>query len=458
MSDVMRGAWCVIRMIVVGAALSACSNLVALPTTQPGSTPSVAVSQAPTPLSGQAALNPTNIDCSGDAEPPVVASGWKLLWQKVFEYPIARPPVVDGGQALLIERADARWTSLQDSVALVDAQTGKVQWDSIEAKDPIPHVSRYVLGIQYSPKYWLLLLRYMKPEGSRNPPSMQYEIVVDRQSGQVIYDSGPNAGGSEWLLALSDEALFDNYNHGSSMWESDSIRRVDLPAGTTRWQAQWNSRFSRGWYLAEGWVYVFTDAISKYSQSDGKLSASTNFDLFPAPGDVALEGNLAVMRSDSMQPEERGIGVFDLQTFSGMWHTQTDYRPGRDSNAFWGDIPSLSVTADSIYMFDAQNTLSRFDLHSGKLLWQAPSPGPKAMSRPIAMSGMVFGLFADGTVRAFTEADGAPAGVVGQFPVWYWTSTDTREWLDLVGGLGASGNTLIVTTGCRSVYAIQRAP
>ena len=449
----MRGALCVIRVIVVGAALSACSNSIALPTTQPGSTPSVAVSQSPTPLSVQPPLESMGTVCSGDVEPPIIAPGWKLLWQRMFEYQIARPPVVDGRQALLIERADARWTSIQDNVVLVDAQTGNIQWNDIEAKDPIPHVSRDVLSIQYSPKYWLLLLRYMKPEGSPNPPSMQYELVVDRQSGKVIYDSGANATGSATTMALGGDVLFDHFSGSGGVFAYEYMRRIDLSMGQAHWMQAWGAYVARGMVVVDNNLYVFADEkIGRYDPSDGHLIASTKFNLYPSLGDLIFEGNLAVIRS------ERGLGVFDLQSFSGVWRTLAGDRPGTGSNAFGNDLPSMFVTLDSIYMFDAQNTLSRFDLHTGKLVWQVSLPSPQAMSRPVVMNGLVFALFADGTVRAFAETDGAPAGVVGQFPVWYWTSTDTREWLDLVGGLGVSDDTLIVTTGCRSVYAIQRAP
>lgn len=79
------------------------------------------------------------------------------------------------------------------------------------------------------------------------------------------------------------------------------------------------------------------------------------------------------------------------------------------------------------------------------------------MSRPVAMQGVVYGFYADGTLRAFAEAGGAPMGVVIQVPLWYWTGTDNKEWRDLVGGLGVTGDTLVLTTGCRSVYAVQQA-
>ncbi|MBI5567160.1 MAG: hypothetical protein HY870_19840 [Chloroflexi bacterium] len=251
MRDVMRGAWCVIRMIVVGAALSACSSSVALPTTQPGSTPSVVVSQTPTPISVQPTLEPMGTVCSGDAEPPTVASGWRLLWQKVFEHPIARPPVVDGGQMLLIERADARPKTLQDTILAVEPQTGGIQWNYSDAKDPIPHVARDVLSIQYSPKYWLLLLWYLNPEGAPNPLSMKYEIVVDRQSGKVIYDSGANATGSATTVAISDEALFDHYSNSGGVFAYEYMRRIDLSFGAVRWMQVWGARGSRGMAVVE---------------------------------------------------------------------------------------------------------------------------------------------------------------------------------------------------------------
>ena len=79
------------------------------------------------------------------------------------------------------------------------------------------------------------------------------------------------------------------------------------------------------------------------------------------------------------------------------------------------------------------------------------------MSRPVVVHGLVYGFFADGTVRAFSEADGTSLGIAMKVPLWYRKWTDPDEFLDLVGGLGVAGDTLIVTTGCRSVYAIQRA-
>ena len=74
------------------------------------------------------------------------------------------------------------------------------------------------------------------------------------------------------------------------------------------------------------------------------------------------------------------------------------------------------------------------------------------------MQGRIYGFFSDGSVRAFSEADGQSTGIVMTIPLWYRRYDAPTQFRDLVGGLGISGDTLIVTTGCRSVYAIQRAP
>jgi hypothetical protein len=100
----------------------------------------------------------------------------------------------------------------------------------------------------------------------------------------------------------------------------------------------------------------------------------------------------------------------------------------------------------------------RIDLLTGKVIWTTPSFGIEAMSRPMAMQGVVYGFYADGTLRAFTESNGSSMGTVMRVPLWYWKGTDNKEWRDLVGGLGGAGDTLVLTTGCRTVYAIQRGP
>jgi hypothetical protein len=380
------------------------------------------------------------------------------LWQKVFDDPIARPPLVDGSQAVLVERADPDPRSMKDIALIVDVQSGAVQWKIVDAKQPIPFVSRQVEGVKASQKYWLFFIRYLKPEGMPNPPALQYELVVDKQSGHVVYDSGPNMTGSAMTTAISDEALFDNYGSEPGVFAYEYMRRVDLSFGAVRWMHVWDSRGTSEMFAVNGSLYVFADNIERYDLMDGKLTASTNFDLRPILGDLILKDQWVIMRSeDFMSPQKEGVDIFDMQSFSPLWHAHVDFLPDKGSNAFWGNIPSMTVTPDSIYLFDKQDTLLRLDLQTGKQNWQAPSPGPQAMSRPVAASGLVYGFFADGTVRAFSEADGTQLGIAMKVPLWYLTRTDTREWRDLVGGLGVSGDTLIVTTGCRSVYAIQRA-
>lgn len=78
------------------------------------------------------------------------------------------------------------------------------------------------------------------------------------------------------------------------------------------------------------------------------------------------------------------------------------------------------------------------------------------IARPAVVEDLVYVLYADGTLHAFAQSDGAEAGIVMRMPLWYWRRTDTEEWHDLLGGLDVTGNTLIISTGCRNVYAIQR--
>lgn len=168
---------------------------------------------------------------------------------------------------------------------------------------------------------------------------------------------------------------------------------------------------------------------------------------------MIAHGSLAITRNALRN--EQGIEVFDLQRMSPVWDGYMDYRSGRGLR---GDLPVMTLTTDSIYLFDAQDALLRIDLHTGKVRWQTPSPGSEALSRPAVIMGTVYGFFADGTVRAFSAADGKAMGVVAQTPLWYWGYTNTQAFLDLFGGLGVVDDTLVVTTGCRNVFALQRSP
>ncbi len=458
---VPRGGFALVRMIVLWAALAACSNSkLTSPSPQPTASP---VAASPTKVLSveQILATTTSTDCSGDTEPIMVAPSWKLKWQKTFDNRIARPPTVDGSQMILVERADARPATMQDTLLAIDPQTGNLLWKIVDASNPVSYKARHVLSIKSSPKYWLLLIQYVKPDNMDTPNPVQYELVVDRQSGKVIYDSGANISGSASNLVIADDMLIDYYEGGQGVFASPFLRRIDLPNGTIDWMNRWDSRDSRGMFAINDSLLVFYhDTVHRYNAIDGTLGITASLGIYPIDNDVIIQDNLAVARSEyGLDPTLEGLAVFDLQAFARKWFVPVTYRYQKGSNAFWGDIPSITVTSDSVYLFDEQDTLLRFDLQTGQQLWKTSSPGPQAMSRPVVMQGLVYVLFADGTVRAFSEADGSPVSVVARTPLWYWKDTDeTREWLDLIGGLDVADNMLIVTTGCRNVFALQRAP
>ncbi len=438
----MRIACCVMRVVILCVGLVACSNTSVLLTT-PVSTPHIESPQTPAPLSVQAALKPMGMDCTGDTEAPLVAAGWKLLWQKVFDNAIARPPVVDGSQVVFIERSDPDPYNMKDTALVIDPQSGIIQWKIVDAQQPVQFVSRRVISAQASQKYWLFVLQYLKPDQLGTPNPVQYEVVVDRQSGQVVYDSGVLS--DAMVTAISDEALFDRYTFSF-------MRRVDLPSEQTRWTNYWDTWSPIGLFTEGHWLYYFGNDryASKYDSLSGTLVTSMTMGLAPDFGGVIVAGQVAVGRGNDVE-------AIDLQTFSPIWRAGVSSFVNLGSNAYWDNLPSMIATSDSVYLFDGQNALLRLDLQTGRTVWRVPLPGTQAMSRPIVVNGLVYGFFGDGTVRAYSEADGTQLGVALKVPLWYWKDTDAKEWRDLVGGLGVAGDTLIVTTGCRSVYAIQRA-
>ena len=326
---------------------------------------------------------------------------------------------------------------MHDTVLAIDSQTGQIQWQYADANEPEPQVARKVWEILASPKYWLLLIQHVETG------PVQYEVIVDRQSGRVIYDSGAMLGFPIHAMAISDEALFDHY-------DGQFLRRVDLPTGITRWYVPLEIRHPNGVLAIDKSLYVFESGIQQFDPMDGHLVASVALSV-TLPTDVLAHGSLAIVRNARL--EEQGIEVLDLKQMSPVWDGYVDSRSGRGLR---GDLPVLTVTPDSIYLFDAQDTLWRLDVHTGKVLWQTSAAGSEALSRPAVTNGTAYGFFADGTVRAFSVADGKPLGIVMLTPIWYWGGENTEEFLDLFGGLGVAGDTLIVTTGCRSVYAIQR--
>jgi outer membrane protein assembly factor BamB len=387
----------------------------------------------------------SNQDCAGDGASPSIAPGWNLHWQKMFEHPIARPPLINGTQVFILEREDPSKISFKDKIFAVDPQTSVVQWSFMDVDNIEPNMLRQVKDIQWSQKYVALNILYT--DTSSTSPATSYTIILDRATGQTIYREALNS--SEILL--SDDAL---YYRGAGFKE---LHRINLFTRQSSWAHQSGGKGPRGLFLVNSRLYAFHDdrSVYQYDPLSGTLVATATLNVVPGEHDVLVQNQTAVIRSWF---PNGSIISFDFATLKTKWATAVSYTIQKPANVFLYDIPSVTVTSDSVYAFDAENHLLRLDLSTGNVIWTVPSPAPEiaAMSRVAVTGDLVYGLYSDGTVRAFSESDGSDAGTVVQVPLWYWKNTDTKEWRDLVGGLSVAGDTLIVTTGCRSVYAIQR--
>lgn len=426
-----RAAYCVLRVVVLCAALVDCTN------TQTEVIP-------PSPVGG-----PTKAECHGDTEPAAVASGWKLMWQKVFEGDIARPPMVDGSQLILLERIDPLLpeTRFRDTLWVLDSQTTATQWKFGDAQ-----LHRHITHFKLSPKYMALVVRDhpASTASSSSDAVNEYPLVLERLSGREII-SDTTIG----IEALSDDAIY-HLSFGRA------LNRVDLPTGTQRWHnpdtaASWGALLVNG---GELYSIGFNKSIYHYNPMDGHLVEAGTLGAGPGSNDFVIQDDILILRSWYEEQGYVGVTAFDLRSMSKQWAVPVNYPPGEKSNAFGeGDLPTFSTTSNSIYLFDTQNNLLRIELATGRTLWRVFASDAEAMSRPVVIDGLVYGLFADGIVKAFSASDGSTIGMAMKVPLWYWRSTDdAQEWRDLFGGLSVSGDTLIVTTGCRSVYAIQRAP
>lgn len=440
MRDVLRGAWCVIRMIVVGAALSACSNLVALPTTQPGSTPSVAVSQTPTPLSIQPTPPLMGADCAGDHEPPVVASGWQLLWQHTFDNPIALPPITEGSQLALLERAKPFPKENIDTLWIMEPDSGTILWKYSGIDDFVHEsaVSHLIRRIAYSERYLALQMQYLTTPFE---PVRDYIVVVDRSTGRTIYHGVVS---SEKEIAVSNDAL---YYRGADR----VLYRIDLPAGTTRWRSP-SGKVAEGTVLfVEPWLYAVTSQreIDQYDPIDGRVVEIVALRGQPQTVQI-IQGQIALIQTAY---GFEGISAFDLRKLAPQWDAEVSYI----GLGYGLEIPSFVASDTSAFLFDASSALLRLDLKNGQEVWRNVSINIQPLSRPMIVTDLVYGFFVDGTLRAFSVSDGAQVAIVARLPIWNSRNPDLPE-RDVLGGLGVSDDTLIVTTGCRSVYAIQRAP
>ncbi len=434
----------ILRVVVVCVALIACSNLDVPSTTPPDSTPNVAASQTPAPPSIQSVLRPTSTDCSGETEPPIVASGWKLLWQRMFDQPIARPPEIAESQLIILERANPLPGEFKDSVWVLDPQTATTEW-RFEGANGNPDLPvRWVRDLTWSQNYVALHVQYQDRGLFSFTMPESYLFVLDRASGELVHSIQSGIHN----MALLDKALYYRSDLGE-------FRRIDLLSKTQRWSHSGNSHELEAFIPLGSRLYSVGDdqKIYQYNILDGTRVATATLKLVAILEDVQSEGDTLVIRS-SYQNQE--VMLFDLNSFSARWFTPVSYPDHTETNAFWGYVPSMTVSHDSIFLFDSHDNLLRLDLATGKPLWSRSSAGVEPLSRPAVIGELVYGLFADGTLRAFSKTDGSHVNTAMNVPVWYWTRSDKKEFRDLVGGLGVSGDTLIVTTGCRSAYAIQR--
>jgi outer membrane protein assembly factor BamB len=376
-------------------------------------------------------------ECAGDEQAPKLSPGWKLIWQHTFDNPLALPPIIDGSQIALLERADPIPNQYKDTVWMLDAATSKVQWhfDSSTALNLTDH---WIDLTAWSPKYFAVVVH-----DSHAPRELV--IVFDRTTGQVAYQVQLQA----LEMAISDDALF--FRSGERR-----LYRFDLPSGKQRWKDS-RTDLKQGLYPAGEWLYAFvgvTDPqngleILKYKADNGALVNS-----------VVVSPVYEVLAKDSrgLGRTGSGIALFDLTNLTTNWETDlgSHFTTINDSNAFFDNPSRVTLTQDAVYLFDAKRNLVKVTLADGKIAWTVPFSDVEPMSKPAAAAGVVYGFFSDGTVRAFSEVDGSQLGTVMKVPLWYSKDGDGKPFRNLVGGVGVANDTLIVTTGCRSVYAIQR--
>lgn len=378
-------------------------------------------------------------ECVGDELSPKLSPGWKLVWQHTFDAPLALPPIIDGSQVALLERVDPIPNLYKDTIWMLDAATSAVQWhfDSSAALNLTDH---WIDLTAWSPKYFVIVVH-----DSHAP--REFVIVFDRTTGQIVYQGQMQA----LEIAISDDALF--FRSGERR-----LYRFDLPSGQQRWKDNRADYFWQGLYPVGEWLYAFvgvTDPqngleILKYRANNGELVNSL---------DVAPVSEVITADAKGVGRASTGyVALYDLSKLTAPWQTTFDgqYPIRNDSNAFWDNPSRVTLARDAVYLFDAKHSLVKIALADGKIAWTIPVSDAEPMSKPAALAGIVYGFFSDGTVRSFSEADGSQLGSVMKVPLWYSRAGDGKPFRNLVGGVGVANDTLIVTTGCRSVYAIQR--
>jgi hypothetical protein len=379
-------------------------------------------------------------DCAGDSEPPTIAPGWWLAWQHTFENPLAFPPITEGSQFALIERADPIPNLYKDTVWMFSATSSAAQW-RFDGGAALNLTEHWIELTAWSPKYFAAVLH-----DSHNP--REFVLVFDRLTGKVVYQSELQA----LELAISDEALF--YRSGERR-----LFRIDLPSGNQRWKDSRTDYLKQGLYPSGEWLYAFIGVISTQN--------SLNILKYNADSGVLVNSVEVAPVSEVLASDSKGIGranggyiaLYDLSALTTVWQTNFEgqYPIRDDSNAFWDNPSRVTLTQDAVYLFDAQRNLVKIALSGGKVMWTVPFSDVEPMSKPAALAGVVYGFFSDGTIRAFSDGDGSQLAVVMKVPLWYWRREDAKPFRNLVGGVGVANDTLIITTGCRSVYAIQRA-
>lgn len=431
--------WTIALLSCVGFIAGCSPNTISLSTRVSNSSKTVGqISKTGTPPSSAGA---SIAECAGDAQPPTLSPGWNLIWQHTFDNPIALPPIIDGAQVALLERADPILNQYKDTVWMLDAATSTLQWhfDSSAALNLTDH---WIDLTAWSSKYFAIVVH------DAHAPR-EFVIVFDRTTGQIVYRFEMQA----LEMAISDEALF--YRSGERR-----LYRFDLPSGKQRWKDSRTDYIWQGLYPSGEWLYAFIGVIStqnslnilKYDANSGALINSVEV----APvSEVLASDSKGVGRANAGY-----IALYDLSALTTVWQTNFEgqYPVRDDSNAFWDNPSRVTLTQDAVYLFDAKRNLVKIALADGKIKWTVPFSDVEPMSKPAAVAGVVYGFFSDGTVRAFSEADGSQLGNVMKVPLWYWRRGDTKPFRNLVGGVGVANDMLIVTTGCRSVYALQRKP
>jgi outer membrane protein assembly factor BamB len=184
-------------------------------------------------------------------------------------------------------------------------------------------------------------------------------------------------------------------------------------------------------------IYLLKPGASQPDTSIGVYFLGINGSAKPARTAVADGHLLAVL--------DNALSAYDLAEATLDWGVSS-------KSAYDLDLWPPAVGDGAVYLTNVAGQLEKRSLEDGQAAWSISLPD-KPISPLVYARDAVYAVFSDGTVRSFSSRDGAET-VIMTTTAYRYFGNDQDQYYNYSPGIASGNGKIIVSFGCRYIYAL----